>query len=78
MVRRQEAIISSMTRAERKNVKLLNGSRRRRIASGSGTSVEEVNRLVKQFMEMGRMVKQVSKLGQKGIARAGISSLFRR
>jgi signal recognition particle subunit SRP54 len=78
LVKRQEAIISSMTRAERKNVKLLNGSRRRRIATGSGTSVEEVNRLVKQFMEMGRMVKQVSKLGQKGIQRAGISSLFRR
>jgi signal recognition particle subunit SRP54 len=78
MVRRQEAIISSMTRAERKNVKLLNGSRRRRIAAGSGTSVEEVNRLVKQFMEMGRMVKQVSRLGQKGIQRAGLASLFRR
>ncbi len=78
LVKRQEAIISSMTRAERKNVKLLNGSRRRRIAMGSGTSVEEVNRLVKQYMEMGRMVKQVSKLGQKGIQRAGIASLFRR
>ncbi|MBL8837439.1 MAG: signal recognition particle protein [Alphaproteobacteria bacterium] len=78
LVRRQEAIIASMTRAERKNVKLLNGSRRRRIATGSGTSVEDVNRLVKQFMEMSRMVKQVSKLGQKGMMRAGISSLFRR
>jgi len=78
LVRRQEAIIGSMTRAERKNVKLLNGSRRRRIAVGSGTSVEDVNRLVKQFMEMSRMVKQVSKLGQKGMMRAGLSSLFRR
>ncbi len=78
LVRRQEAIINSMTRAERRNVKLLNGSRRRRIATGSGTSVEDVNRLVKQFMEMSRMVKQVSKLGQKGMMRAGISSLFRR
>src|SRR5262249_51078989 len=53
MVKRQEAIISSMTRAERKNVKLLNGSRRRRIAMGSGTSVEEANRLVKEVMERG-------------------------
>ena len=78
MVRRQEAIIGSMTRAERRNVKLLNGSRRRRIASGSGTSVEEVNRLVKQFMEMSRMMKQVSRLGEKGMMRAGMAGLFRR
>jgi signal recognition particle subunit SRP54 len=79
VVKRQEAIISSMTRAERRNVKLLNGSRRRRIATGSGTSVEDVNRLVKQFMEMSRMVKQVSKLGQKGMMRSGgLGSLFRR
>ena len=78
MVRRQEAIISSMTPKERRYPKLLNASRKRRIASGSGTSVEDINKLIKQFMEMGRMVKQVSKLGQKGIARAGISSLFRR
>ena len=78
MVRRQEAIIGSMTRAERRNVKLLNGSRRRRIASGSGTSVEEVNRLVKQFMEMSRMMKQVSRLGEKGMMRTGMAGLFRR
>jgi len=78
MVRRQEAIISSMTPKERRYPKLLNASRKRRIAAGSGSSVEDINKLIKQFMEMGRMVKQVSKLGQKGIARAGISSLFRR
>ena len=78
MVRKQEAIISSMTPKERRYPKLLNASRKRRIAAGSGTSVEDINKLVKQFMEMGRMVKQVSKLGQKGIARAGIGSLFRR
>jgi len=78
MVRKQEAIISSMTPKERRYPKLLNASRKRRIASGSGTSVEDINKLIKQFMEMGRMVKQVSKLGQKGIARAGIGSLFRR
>jgi signal recognition particle subunit SRP54 len=78
MVRRQEAIIGSMTRAERANAKLLNGSRRRRIAAGSGTSVEEVNRLVKQFMEMSRVMKQVSRLGEKGMMRAGMGSLFRR
>jgi signal recognition particle subunit SRP54 len=78
MVKRQEAIIGSMTRAERRDVRLLNASRRRRIATGSGTSVEDVNRLVKQYMEMSRMMKQVSKLGQKGLMRTGISNLFRR
>ncbi len=78
MIRRQEAIIGSMTRAERRDVKLLNANRRRRIAAGSGTSVEDVNRLVKQYMEMSRMMKQVSKLGQKGLMRTGISNLFRR
>jgi signal recognition particle subunit SRP54 len=78
MIRRQEAIIGSMTRAERRDVKLLNANRRRRIAAGSGTSVEDVNRLVKQYMEMSRMMKQVSRLGQKGLMRTGISNLFRR
>jgi signal recognition particle subunit SRP54 len=78
MVRKQEAIISSMTRQERRYPKLLNASRKRRIASGSGTTVEEVNRLIKQHLEMSRMMKQVTKLGQRGIARAGINSLFRR
>jgi len=78
MVRKQEAIISSMTPKERRYPKLLNASRKRRVAAGSGTSVEDINKLYKQFMEMSRMVKQVSKLGQKGIARAGINSLFRR
>ena len=78
VLKRQEAIINSMTRRERRNVKLLNASRKRRIAAGSGTSVEEVNRIVKQFMEMSRMMKQVTKLGEKGMMRAGVDSLFRR
>jgi signal recognition particle subunit SRP54 len=78
MIRRQEAIIGSMTRAERRDVRLLNASRRRRIAIGSGTSVEDVNRLVKQYMEMSRMMKQVSRLGQKGLMRTGMANLFRR
>jgi signal recognition particle subunit SRP54 len=78
VIKRQEAIIGSMTKAERRDVKLLNANRRRRIAAGSGTSVEDVNRLVKQYMEMARMMKQVSKLGQKGLMRTGIGNLFRR
>jgi signal recognition particle subunit SRP54 len=75
MVRRQLAIISSMTLAERRNPDLVKASRRRRIATGSGTSVQDVNKLLKQHQEMGRMVKQVSKLGQKGLLRHGLSAL---
>ncbi|MBI3503347.1 MAG: signal recognition particle protein [Proteobacteria bacterium] len=78
VVGRQSAIIRSMTKKERRDAKLLNGSRKRRIASGSGTTVEEVNRLVKQFMEMSRVMKQMGKLGQKGMMRTGIGNLFRR
>jgi signal recognition particle subunit SRP54 len=78
VIKRQEAIIGSMTKAERRDVNLLNAKRRKRIAAGSGTSVEDVNRLVKQYLEMSRMMKQVSKMGQKGLMRTGISNLFRR
>ncbi|MBT09462.1 MAG: signal recognition particle protein [Gammaproteobacteria bacterium] len=66
---RQEAIILSMTPAERKNPKLFNGSRRRRIASGAGTTVQEVNRVLKQFQEMSRVMKRMNKLGNKGMMR---------
>jgi signal recognition particle subunit SRP54 len=59
-LKRTEAIIRSMTRHERKDPGVLNGSRRRRIATGSGTSLTEVNRLVKQFTEMQRLMKQLS------------------
>ncbi|MCC6953119.1 MAG: signal recognition particle protein [Deltaproteobacteria bacterium] len=60
---RVEAIILSMTREERLNPELLNGSRRKRIALGSGNSVEEVNRFLKQFDEMQKVMKKFSKLG---------------
>jgi len=56
-VRRQIAIINSMTKKERRNPALLDGSRRRRIASGAGVQVQDVNRLMKQFMEMQKMMK---------------------
>ncbi|MFM8799452.1 MAG: signal recognition particle protein [Tagaea sp.] len=78
VLKKQEAIICSMTKRERRDAKVLDGKRKRRIAAGSGTSVEEVNRLVKQFMEMSRVMKQMGKLGQKGIMRTGIGNLFRR
>ena len=61
---RVEAIISSMTAEERRNDKIINGSRRKRIASGSGTSVEDVNRLLKQFNEMKRVLQMI---GQGGL-----------
>jgi signal recognition particle subunit SRP54 len=63
---RVEAIINSMTPAERDDHTLMNGSRRKRIARGSGRSVEEVNRLLKQFIEMKKMLKVVGGLGQGG------------
>lgn len=63
-----ESIIQSMTKKERANPKILNGSRRKRIARGSGNSIQDVNRLIKQFEEMQRMVKMLSsKSGKTGI-----------
>jgi len=62
---RSEAIILSMTKKERDNPKLINGSRRKRIAAGSGTSVPEVNRLLKQFRQMSDMMKKAGK-GKRG------------
>jgi signal recognition particle subunit SRP54 len=59
-LKRTEAIIRSMTTRERREPTILTGSRRRRIATGSGTSLTEVNRLVKQFSEMQRMMKQLA------------------
>jgi len=70
MLKRQEAIISSMTKAERRDTRILNGSRRRRIAQGAGTDVAEVNRLLKQFLQMQEMMKKVQKLGKKGFMRS--------
>jgi signal recognition particle subunit SRP54 len=62
---RQEAIILSMTKKERVNPDVIQASRKRRIAAGSGTEVSEVNRLLKQFMEMQRVMKQAKKMGAK-------------
>lgn len=68
-MKRIEAIILSMTPHERKNPGVINGSRRKRIASGSGTQVQDVNRLLKQFTEMRKMMKKVSKMGMGGISK---------
>ncbi len=58
-MKRVEAIILSMTLEERNRPQVLNGSRRARIADGSGTSIQEVNRLIKQFQQMQKMIKQM-------------------
>jgi signal recognition particle subunit SRP54 len=63
---RVEAIISSMTAEERRNYKIVNGSRRKRIARGSGSTVEEVNRLLRQFTEMRKMIKALGGMAGGG------------
>ncbi len=77
-LRRQQAIISSMTRQERRRPEIIKASRKQRIAAGSGATVQEVNKLLKQHMEMARMVKQMGRLGEKGLMRHGIGALLRR
>jgi signal recognition particle subunit SRP54 len=67
---RLEAIVNSMTVTERRNPRIINGSRRLRIAKGSGTTVQDVNRLLKQFAMTKKMLKQFGKRGGKGISPA--------
>ena len=76
MLARQAAIIGSMTKKERKTPDLIKASRKKRIAAGSGTSVQEVNKLLKQFDDMSAMMKRMNKLGQKGLMRHGLSALL--
>jgi signal recognition particle subunit SRP54 len=66
---RVEAIINSMTPKERTNYIIINGSRRLRIARGSGTNVQEVNQLLKRYAQARKMMKQFSKMGEKGFQR---------
>jgi len=65
--KRQQAIISSMTRQERKSPKLLNANRKKRVAAGSGTSVQEINKLLKMHLQMSDMMKKMGKGGMKGL-----------
>ena len=69
MLAHQEAIILAMTPKERRNPKILNGSRRRRIAIGSGTTVQAVNRVLKQHMQMSQFMKKAGKMGKAGMMR---------
>jgi signal recognition particle subunit SRP54 len=68
-MKRTEAIISSMTLQERRHPDILNANRRRRIAHGSGTNVQEINRLMKQYQEMKRLFKTINKTGGRGLSR---------
>jgi signal recognition particle subunit SRP54 len=76
MINRQEAIILSMTKAERKNPDLIKASRKRRIAAGAGVSIQDVNKLLKQYQQMADVMKKVSKMGKKGLMRHGLPGLF--
>jgi signal recognition particle subunit SRP54 len=72
IITQNEAIILSMTKKERENPKLINGSRRKRIANGSGTDVATINKLLKQFRLMTDMMKKMSKGDLKGMNDKGI------
>ncbi|MBB2160197.1 signal recognition particle protein [Gluconacetobacter sacchari] len=76
VLKRHQAIISSMTRAERKTPAIIKASRKKRIAAGSGTTVQDINRLLKQFDDMSTMMKRINKLGMKGLMRQGMSALM--
>ena len=76
MLNVQEAIVLSMTKKERRNPDLLNASRKKRVASGSGTTVQQVNMMLKQFKQISTMMKKASKMDPKSLMRSGIGKLF--
>jgi signal recognition particle subunit SRP54 len=76
ILNRQEAIIMSMTPHERATPKLLGGSRKQRIAKGSGTTVQDINKLFKAWQQMETMMKQMKKLGKKGMLRGGLKNIL--
>ena len=75
LLKRQEAIIQSMTPHERRNPRVIHARRKIRIANGSGTTVQDVNRLLKQHQQMQDMMKRVRKMGKKGMLRGGMPDL---
>jgi signal recognition particle subunit SRP54 len=76
ILKRQAAIIGSMTKKERQLPDIIKASRKKRIASGAGATVQEVNQLLKQFDQMTTMMKRMNKLGQKGLMRGGLGALM--
>src|SRR3546814_13214110 len=75
VVKRQLAMLSSMTAGERKKPDLIKASRKQRIAAGSGTTVQDVNKLLKQHKDANRIMKRVQKMGKKGMLRGGLGGL---
>ena len=76
MITRQLAILSSMTPDERRRPEIIKARRKQRVAAGSGTTVQEVNKLMKQHKEASHMVKRVQKMGKKGLMRGGLGALM--
>jgi signal recognition particle subunit SRP54 len=76
LFKRQEAIISSMTKIERKKSNILNASRKRRIATGAGVSVQEINKLLKMYKQMATMMKRMKKMGGKGMSPASMAGML--
>ena len=76
MLDRQIAIINSMTKKERRNPKLLQASRKKRIAAGAGVDVADVNKLAKMHLQMSDVMKKMGKMGKGGLMRQGLASLF--
>jgi signal recognition particle subunit SRP54 len=76
VVKRQLAMLSSMTPKERKKPDLIKASRKQRIAAGSGTTVQDVNKLLKQHKDSTRIMKRVQKMGKKGMLRGGLGGLM--
>ena len=76
LIVKQQAIISSMTVEERENYKILHASRKRRIASGSGTTIQEVNKLLKQYNTMLKMMKKYGKMDKKLLMRLGFGNII--
>ena len=76
MVKRQLAVLSSMTPKERRKPEIIKASRKQRIAKGSGTTVQEVNKLLKQHKDATRVMKRVQKMGKKGMLRGGLPGMM--
>ncbi|MDH3666719.1 MAG: signal recognition particle protein [Paracoccaceae bacterium] len=76
ILKRQVAIIQSMTKAERKNPQLMQASRKKRVASGAGIEVSEVNKLLKMHRQMADMMKKMGKMGKKGLMRGALSQMM--
>jgi signal recognition particle subunit SRP54 len=76
VIRRQIALIQSMTKKERRNPDLMQASRKKRVAAGAGLEVQDVNRLLKMHRQMADMMKQMGKMGKKGLMRGGLGALL--